>query len=70
MTVHSARRRWLPLWLLLMSAGCWALDTTVLPDPALQARYLGLTHELRCMQCQNEAIADRSEEHTSELQSP
>ncbi len=36
----------------------WAVDTTQLPDPALQARYSALTHELRCMQCQNEAIAD------------
>jgi cytochrome c-type biogenesis protein CcmH len=35
-----------------------ALDTTQLADPALQARYLALTHELRCMQCQNESIAD------------
>jgi cytochrome c-type biogenesis protein CcmH len=35
-----------------------ALDTSVLPDPALQARYVALTHELRCMQCQNESIAD------------
>ena len=26
-----------------------------LADPALQARYLALTHELRCMQCQNES---------------
>lgn len=58
MSPRTARRRWLPLWLLLASAGSWALDTTVLADPALQARYLGLTHELRCMQCQNESIAD------------
>ena len=36
----------------------WAVDTTQLPDPVLQARYSALTHELRCMQCQNEAIAD------------
>jgi len=36
----------------------WAVDPTELPDPALQARYLALTHELRCMQCQNEALAD------------
>src|ERR1700685_1900957 len=42
----------------LVSATAPALDTTVLPDPALQARYLALTHELRCMQCQNESIAD------------
>ena len=27
-------------------------------DAQLQERYLALTHELRCMQCQNEAIAD------------
>ena len=35
-----------------------AVDPTQLPDPVLQERYLALTHELRCMQCQNEAIAD------------
>ena len=35
-----------------------AVDTTQMPTPTLQQRYLGLTHELRCMQCQNEAIAD------------
>jgi cytochrome c-type biogenesis protein CcmH len=37
---------------------CWAVDPTELPDPKLQARYVALTHELRCMQCQNEALAD------------
>jgi cytochrome c-type biogenesis protein CcmH len=36
----------------------WAVDTTQLADPALQARYVELTHELRCMQCQNESLAD------------
>jgi cytochrome c-type biogenesis protein CcmH len=35
-----------------------AIDATSIPDPVLEARYLGLTHELRCMQCQNESIAD------------
>ncbi len=35
-----------------------AIDTTQLPDPQLQARYEALTHELRCMQCQNQSIAD------------
>ena len=44
--------------LLLLAPLAEALDTTVLPDPALQARYVALTHELRCMQCQNESIAD------------
>jgi cytochrome c-type biogenesis protein CcmH/NrfF len=39
-------------------AGAWAVDTTQLPDPKLQARYVALTHELRCMQCQNESLAD------------
>jgi cytochrome c-type biogenesis protein CcmH len=38
--------------------GVWGVDTTQLADPALQARYTALTHELRCMQCQNEALAD------------
>lgn len=35
-----------------------AIDTTEIPDPVLQARYQALTHELRCMQCQNQSIAD------------
>jgi cytochrome c-type biogenesis protein CcmH len=38
-----------------------AVDTTPpLPDPVLQQRYYELTHELRCMQCQSEALADSS----------
>jgi cytochrome c-type biogenesis protein CcmH len=38
-----------------------AVDTTPpLPDPVLQQRYYQLTHELRCMQCQSEALADSS----------
>jgi cytochrome c-type biogenesis protein CcmH len=46
-------------WMALSVAGAaWAVDPTELPDPALQARYVALTHELRCMQCQNEALAD------------
>jgi cytochrome c-type biogenesis protein CcmH len=35
-----------------------AIDTTQMPTPELQARYEGLTHELRCVQCQDEAISD------------
>ena len=42
----------------LLAGVAAAVDPTQLPDPKLQARYEGLTHELRCMQCQNEAIAD------------
>jgi cytochrome c-type biogenesis protein CcmH len=45
----------------------WAVDPTELPDPALQARYVSLTHELRCMQCQNEALADSPVELAADL---
>ncbi|HMI36486.1 MAG TPA: cytochrome c-type biogenesis protein [Steroidobacteraceae bacterium] len=47
-----------------LSASLWATplfavdNTPPLPDPTMQQRYLGLTHELRCVQCQNEALAD------------
>jgi cytochrome c-type biogenesis protein CcmH len=44
--------------MLLACLSAWAVDTTQLPDPVLQARYETLTHELRCMQCQNESLAD------------
>jgi cytochrome c-type biogenesis protein CcmH len=46
------------LALALATAKSYAVDPTQMPTPELQKRYLGLTHELRCMQCQNEAIAD------------
>jgi cytochrome c-type biogenesis protein CcmH len=48
---------------LIASLG-WALqvmavdNTPPLPDPAMQQRYLGLINEFRCMQCQNETLAD------------
>ena len=35
-----------------------AIDPVELSDPQLQQRYRDLTHELRCMQCQNQSIAD------------
>ena len=41
----------------LAGAAC-AIDTTQMPTPELQARYEGLTHELRCVQCQDNDIAD------------
>jgi cytochrome c-type biogenesis protein CcmH len=43
---------------LLWTASAFAIDTTQLPDPILQQRYENLTHEFRCMQCQNNSIAD------------
>ena len=55
----GARTLLLSAWLsLAASYTAWAVDPTELPDPKLQARYVALTHELRCMQCQNEALAD------------
>jgi cytochrome c-type biogenesis protein CcmH len=43
----------------LAAAQVFAIDSSPpLPDPLLEQRYLGLTHELRCMQCQNESLAD------------
>jgi cytochrome c-type biogenesis protein CcmH len=48
----------LALTLVLTATAAYAVDPTQMPTPELEKRYLGLTHELRCMQCQNEAIAD------------
>jgi cytochrome c-type biogenesis protein CcmH len=48
----------------LLAASLWAMplravdNTPPLPDPLMQQRYLDLTHDLRCVQCQNEALAD------------
>lgn len=36
----------------------YAVDPVELADPQLQQRYWDLSHELRCMQCQNQSIAD------------
>jgi cytochrome c-type biogenesis protein CcmH len=45
--------------MLLSIPAAFAIDNNPpLPDPKLQQRYLDLTHELRCMQCQNESLAD------------
>ncbi len=44
---------------LALTVPAFAVDMTPpLPDPVLQQRYNVLVHELRCMQCQNEALAD------------
>jgi cytochrome c-type biogenesis protein CcmH len=44
--------------LMLFSGAALAVDIDALPTPELQQRYDDLTHELRCMQCQNQSIAD------------
>jgi cytochrome c-type biogenesis protein CcmH len=47
------------LMALLLVHPAFAVDTTPpLPSPVLQQRYLALTHEFRCMQCQDESLAD------------
>jgi len=45
----------------------FAIDPTTIPDPKLQGRYQSLTHELRCMQCLNQSIADSPVELAGEL---
>ena len=57
------RRRFVGAAAVLLSAWfgavAWAVDNTpALPNANLQQRYSDLVHELRCVQCQNEAIAD------------
>src|SRR5580700_2844428 len=56
--VMRTASRVLAMAALLAAATAVALDTTQMPSAALQARYEELTHELRCMQCQNESLAD------------
>jgi cytochrome c-type biogenesis protein CcmH len=38
-----------------------------LQNPALQARYEHITHDLRCLVCQNESIADSNVELAADL---
>lgn len=53
------RRLALVLALALAAAGARAIDTeAAFPDAERQARYEHWIHELRCVQCQNAAIAD------------
>jgi cytochrome c-type biogenesis protein CcmH len=44
--------------LVLCAQLSYAIDPAQLADPALQARYITLTHEFRCVTCQNQSIAD------------
>jgi len=45
-------------WLLGAMPALAVDNTPPLPDPAMQQRYIALINEFRCMQCQNEALAD------------
>lgn len=51
--------RWCLLLLAVLSLPLWAIDTEpALPTAALQQRYYDLTHEFRCLVCQDQTIAD------------
>ncbi|HEY3730174.1 MAG TPA: cytochrome c-type biogenesis protein [Steroidobacteraceae bacterium] len=53
---------------LIGAAPALAVDITPpLPTPQLQQRYLRLTHELRCMQCQSESLADSQVDLAADL---
>ena len=54
----------LAMWIAMPS---FAIDTTRFDDPVKQERYLKLTHELRCMQCQNTSIADSQVDLAADL---
>jgi cytochrome c-type biogenesis protein CcmH len=44
--------------MLAITGASFAVDVEPLPTPEKQRRFDDLTHELRCMQCQNQSIAD------------
>ena len=44
--------------LLLGASSAYAIAPTQMPTPQLEARYLSLIHGFRCMQCQDESLAD------------
>src|SRR6185312_2036970 len=44
--------------LLLGVSAAYAIAPTRMPTPQLEARYLDLIHGFRCMQCQDESLAD------------
>lgn len=65
MTARAMKRRGhisLPIllcWLFWFSLPpALAIDPVEMSDPVLQERYRALSQELRCMQCQNQSIAD------------
>jgi cytochrome c-type biogenesis protein CcmH len=46
------------LLLCLFAVPAWAVDPSRMSDPLLQARYQVLIHELRCVQCEDNSLAD------------
>lgn len=55
--------------LLLLAMPCaWAIDASPpLADPVKQQRYLTLIHELRCLKCQGETVADTPAEFAIDI---
>jgi cytochrome c-type biogenesis protein CcmH len=51
-------RRWLLLLLMLCAVAMAKEAAPVAADPALEARVVAITAELRCLVCQNQTIAD------------
>jgi cytochrome c-type biogenesis protein CcmH len=45
----------------------WGIDPVELPNAQLQARYVALTHEMRCVQCLNSTLADSEVEIAGEV---
>ena len=58
---------WMLVIGLLIGNSVYAIDAASFDNPDLQARYLKLTNELRCLQCQNESIADSNATLASDL---
>ncbi|MGB5132688.1 MAG: cytochrome c-type biogenesis protein [Steroidobacteraceae bacterium] len=54
---------------LLVAGSAFAIDAERLDDPVLQERYEKLLHELRCLVCQNETIADSNATLAADLRS-
>ena len=52
--------RWLPALALLVlgTASAQVVSTEGFADPEMDARYRDLIHTIRCMQCQNQSIAE------------
>jgi cytochrome c-type biogenesis protein CcmH len=61
-------RRRLLLLSVLVATGAQAIDSEdAFDDPAVQERYRALLHSIRCMQCQNQSIADSPAETAGDL---
>ena len=67
MSLGKISRRATVALLALVASVSFAIDITQMPTEDLQKRYIALTHDLRCMQCQNQSLADSNVELASDL---